>query len=169
MIHQMIKDKLDFKYMITIDPTYHSIIYKIPIKLLLSTYKHILIDWYDKKFHNKLHLHKDEQYIQLVCSHLYYIKNSKEREFLIKHKFFDELDDRYNPHLHILIDIPTGEVMDFFMFLKKRMRLEFNYSKCDIKKLGSSELDLIHSIKYGMKEETESYDHFDLQQKGLIK
>ena len=148
------QDKLNC--MITIDPTYHSIKCKIPVNDLLHKYKFVN----DEYFKNK----QDKQiYPQLICSHLYYIKTSKELEYLkTNYDYTQELMKKYNPHLHIIASIPPAEQMDYFFFIKKSMKMLCPYSMCDFRQIGQSDDEQIKVIYYGMKEDTTIYNHNDL-------
>ncbi len=149
--------------MITIDPTYHSIMNTIPINELLKTYKQTCLKYYDKKYKKKGYLHKDEQYQQMICTHLYYIKSSNELEHLLNDKYSKTyLQEKYNPHLHILIDIPSNEIMDFFFHIKKKMRMKYPYSKCDFIFVKQNQQDQIKTIQYADKEQSVFYTKTDL-------
>lgn len=154
---------ITFRYMITIDPTYHSIMNTIQINKLLKTYKQTCLSYYNKKYKKKAHLYKDEQYQQMICSHLYYVKSSNELEYLLNDKLSKEyLKEKYNPHLHILVDTPASEIMDFFFFIKKKMRVKYPYSKCDFIPVKQNQQDQIKAISYADKEQSIFYTKSDL-------
>lgn len=155
---------MTYKYMITIDPTYHSIMNTIQINELLKAYKQTCLSYYNKKYKRKAHLHKDEQYQQGIFSHLYYIKSSNELEHLMNDKYSKEyLKEKYNPHLHILIaDIPATEIMDFFFHIKKKMRMKYPHSKCDFIQVKQTQQDQIKAIQYADKEHSIFYTKSDL-------
>ena len=150
-----------FNWMITIQPTYHNIFKKIPINQLLKSYKYITLDYYDRKYKRKAHLHKEEQYKQMICSHLYET-NSSDREYLIKNDLKDILQELYHPHLHCLISCPNEEIMDYFFFIKKKMRMKYPLSSCDLIKINQLEEDQIRAIQYGDKEQSIFYTKTDL-------
>ena len=156
-----IKTKDMFNWMITIQPTYNNRFKKIPINELLKSYKYIILDYYDKKYNRKAHLHKEEQYKQMICSHLYET-NSADREYLIRNDYTDTLRELYHPHLHCLIQCPNNEIMDFFFFIKKKMRMKYPLSSCDLVKINQLEEDQIRVIQYGDKEQSIFYTKTDL-------
>lgn len=148
------QDKLNS--MITIDPTYYSIKCKIPVNDLLRSYKFVSDDY--------LKMNEGKQiYPQLICSHLFYIKTSNELEYMkANYDYTQELFKKYNPHLHIMATIPPDEQMDYFFFVKKKMKMIYPYSMCDFRQIGQSDDEQIKVIYYGMKENTTIYNHNDL-------
>ena len=72
------------------------------------------------------------------------------------------LKESYNPHLHILIDIPATEIMDFFFHIKKKMRMKYPHSKCDFVQVKQHLQDQIKAISYADKEQTIFYTKTDL-------
>ena len=153
-----------YNTVIIINPCYGSYIKSVKINELLTTYKHIVLDWYDIKYNRKPHLHKQDQYRQLIGSHLYDIHTSKELEYLKKNNYQEELLDRYDPHLHILLDIPPKEQLSYFKFVQKKMRIKYPFSSCVFKALPYNEEDQIREIDYCIKEVgCIPYSHYDLQ------
>lgn len=153
-----------YNTLIIINPCYDCFIKNVRINDLLKSYKHIVLDWYDIKYHRKSHLHKQDQYKQLIGSHLYDIHTSKELAYLQNNNYKEELKEKYDPHLHIMLDIPPKEQLSFFKFIQKKMRMKYPNSSCQFKALPYSKEDQIREMDYCIKEkECIVYNHYDLQ------
>ena len=113
---------------------------------LLNNFTTILKKYYRKTLGSRYYKHKDKQY---------------------QIGIFQEIGstDYKQPHLHIIVDVPTSMMMKFYNFLKNSLTSIYPHLTSDFQLIGSRKYDEVNVYNYCLKEGGSIITNNDLYEK----
>ena len=110
---------------------------------LLNNFTTILKKYYRKTLGSRYYKHKDKQY---------------------RIGIFQEIGstDYKQPHLHIIVDVPTNMMMKFYNFLKNSLTTIYPHLTSDFQLIGSRKNDEVNVYAYCLKEGSSIITNNDL-------
>lgn len=113
---------------------------------LLNNFITILKKYYRKQLGSRYYKHKDKQY---------------------QIGIFQEIgsSDYKQPHLHIIVDVPTSMMMKFYNFLKNSLTSIYPHLTSDFQLIGSRKCDEVNVYNYCLKEDGSIITNNDLYDK----
>jgi len=126
--------------------TYNPHIENLSQTTLLNHFKEILKKYYRKYLGARYYKHKDKQYLIGI---------------------FQEIGstDYKQPHLHIIVDVPTDKMMKFYLFLKNGLTSIYPHLTSNFQMIGSRKYDEVNVYNYCLKEGGQIITNTDLYQK----
>ena len=126
--------------------TYNPHIENLSQTTLLNHFKEILKKYYRKYLGSRYYKHKDKQYLIGI---------------------FQEIGstDYKQPHLHIIVDVPTDKMMKFYLFLKNGLTSIYPHLTSNFQMIGSRKYDEVNVYNYCLKEGGQIITNTDLYQK----
>ena len=113
---------------------------------LLNNFITIVKKYYRKQLGSRYYKHKDKQY---------------------QIGIFQEIgsSDYKQPHLHIIVDVPTSMMMKFYNFLKNSLTSIYPHLTSDFQLIGSRKCDEVNVYNYCLKEGSSIITNNDLYEK----
>ena len=113
---------------------------------LLNNFITIVKKYYRKQLGSRYYKHKDKQY---------------------QIGIFQEIgsSDYKQPHLHIIVDVPTSMMMKFYNFLKNSLTSIYPHLTSDFQLIGSRKYDEVNVYNYCLKEGGSIITNNDLYEK----
>ena len=126
--------------------TYNPHIENLSQSNLLNNFKEILKKYYRKQLGSRYYKHKDKQY---------------------QIGIFQEIgsSDYKQPHLHIIVDVPTSMMMKFYNFLKNSLTSIYPHLTSDFQLIGPRKCDEVNVYNYCLKEGGSIITNNDLYEK----
>lgn len=126
--------------------TYNPHIENLSQTTLLNNFKDILKKYYRKYLGSRYYKHKDKQY---------------------QIGIFQEIgsEDFKQPHLHIIVDVPTNMMMKFYNFLKDSLVNIYPHLTANFQMIGSRKYDETNVYNYCLKEGGSIVTNSDLYEK----